>query len=121
MSRSRPSAAPRPLPFKDSAPLFAALGDETRLRIVARLCTDGPLSIARLTTGSRVTRQAVTKHLQVLADVGLARSARQGRESVWQLELQRLEEARRVLDQISTQWDASLDRLRLFVEGPDAD
>jgi len=100
----------------DQAPLFAALGDRTRLRLVIRLCGAGPMSITRLTTGSRVTRQAVSKHLRVMEDAGLVRSARQGRESVWQLDLRRLEEARRYLDMISTQWDDALNRLRNLVE-----
>lgn len=99
-----------------SASLFAALGDATRLRLVFRLCDHGPLSITRLTEGSKVTRQAVTKHLRVMQDVGLVRSTWQGRESVWQLELQRLKDARRYLDLISKQWDEALDRLRAFVE-----
>lgn len=102
--------------FDEAAPLFAALGDETRLRVVARLCAGGPMSIARLTAGASVTRQAVTKHLQVLADVGLARSVRLGRESVWELEPQPLDAARQTLDQISAQWDAALGRLKRFVE-----
>ena len=99
-----------------AAPVFAALGDELRLRLVERLCTGGPQSIARLTEGTRVTRQAVTKHLQVLADAGLARSARSGRESIWEIEPQKLDEARRCLDRISAQWDEALGRLRAFVE-----
>jgi DNA-binding transcriptional ArsR family regulator len=99
-----------------AAPVFAALGDETRLRLVDRLCAEGPLSIARLTDGADVTRQAVTKHLHVLAGAGLVRSAREGRERVWRLEPRRVEEARRCLDQISSQWDAALERLRAFVE-----
>lgn len=102
--------------WKDSAPLFAALGDETRLRVVSRLCEEGPLSITRLTEGSDVSRQAVTKHLQVLASAGLVTSARAGRENVWQLETQRLAEARRLLDLISREWDDTLERLRAFVE-----
>ncbi len=81
-----------------------------------RLCDDGPLSITRLTAGSRITRQAVTKHLRMMEGVGLVTSARQGRESVWQLDRQRLDEARTYLEQISSQWDAALDRLRRFVE-----
>lgn len=100
----------------DSAPLFAALGDEVRLRLVARLCDEGPLSITRLTAGSRVTRQAITKHLRVMESAGLVRSRRRGRESVWQLEQQRLRVARRYLDIISKQWDEALGRLREFVE-----
>ena len=99
-----------------SASLFAALGDTTRLRLVFRLCDNGPLSITRLTEGSKVTRQAVTKHLRVMEDAGLVRSTWQGRESVWQLELQRLKDARHYLDVISKQWDEALDRLRAFVE-----
>jgi DNA-binding transcriptional ArsR family regulator len=99
-----------------TAPLFAALGDKTRLRLVSRLCDDGPLSITRLTAGSKVTRQAITKHLRVMEDAGLLRSTRHGRESVWQLDLQRLQEARRYLDLISKQWDDALGRLRAFVE-----
>jgi DNA-binding transcriptional ArsR family regulator len=103
--------------LSDAAPVFAALGDETRLRIVARLSTDGPLSITRLTAGARVTRQAVTKHLHVLAGAGLASSSRLGRESVWELERAQLEAARRCLERISAQWDRALESLRKFVEG----
>lgn len=101
---------------RSSAPLFAALGDETRLWLVARLCEGGPLSIASLTAGSRVTRQAITKHLRVLEGAGLVRSRRRGRESLWQFERQRLRDARDYLDRISRQWDESLARLRDFVE-----
>jgi DNA-binding transcriptional ArsR family regulator len=101
---------------KGSAPVFAALGDETRLRLISRLCDRGPVSITRLTAGSRVTRQAITKHLQVMERAGLVHSARQGRESVWQLDQQRLEYARRYLDLISKRWDNALGRLRKFVE-----
>jgi DNA-binding transcriptional ArsR family regulator len=101
---------------KRSAPIFAALGDETRLRLVSRLCDDGPMSITRLTAGSNVTRQAITKHLHVMEDAGLLRSTRHGRESVWRLDQQRLEGARRYLALISKQWDDALGRLRKFVE-----
>ncbi|MFL5595427.1 MAG: ArsR/SmtB family transcription factor [Gemmatimonadaceae bacterium] len=96
--------------------MFAALGDEGRLRIVSRLRDDGPLSITRLTTGSNISRQAVTKHLRVMGEVGLVRSTRQGRETVWELNQRRLDDARRYLDTISRQWDEKLDRLRTFVE-----
>jgi DNA-binding transcriptional ArsR family regulator len=99
-----------------TAPVFAALGDETRLRLVSRLSAGGPASIARLTAGSSITRQAITKHLQVLAGAGLVRSRRRGRERVWELRLQQLEEARRSLDAISRQWDEALGRLKSFVE-----
>ncbi|HTG61404.1 MAG TPA: metalloregulator ArsR/SmtB family transcription factor [Terriglobia bacterium] len=99
-----------------SAPLFAALGDETRLRLVSRLCGGGPMSITRLTAGLNVTRQAITKHLRVMEKAGLVRSTRRGRESVWRLEQRRLKEARYHLQQISKQWDEALGRLRALVE-----
>lgn len=101
---------------KDAAPVFAALGDKTRLRIVFRLSDDGPLSITRLAEGSKVTRQAITKHLRVMEGVGLVRSTRHGRESVWQLDNRGLKEAHHFLDLISKQWDHALGRLRKFVE-----
>jgi len=100
----------------DAAPVFAALGDETRLRLVARLCTDGPLSTSRLSDGAEVTRQAITKHLEALAEAGLVRDSRSGRERIWELEPRRLGAARRYLDQISAQWDEAIDRLKAFVE-----
>jgi DNA-binding transcriptional ArsR family regulator len=99
-----------------AAPVFAALGDSTRLRLVARLSGDGPLSIARLSDDSGVTRQAITKHLNALAAAGLARNSRSGRERIWELQTGRLENARRCLDQIADQWDAAIGRLRDFVE-----
>jgi len=99
-----------------AAPVFAALGDKTRLLIVARLCEDGPLSIARLTDGSKISRQAVTKHLGALSKSGLVRSELTGRERIFRLEAKRLAETRRYLDLISEQWDEALDRLRAFVE-----
>jgi DNA-binding transcriptional ArsR family regulator len=99
-----------------AAPVFAALGDPTRLRLVVRLSTEGPLSISRLSDGTDLTRQAITKHLRALAVAGLARDARQGRERIWSLAPQRLTDARRSLDQISAQWDAAIGRLKAFVE-----
>jgi DNA-binding transcriptional ArsR family regulator len=99
-----------------SAPIFAALGDETRLHLVSRLCGGGPMSISQLTEGVDVTRQAVTKHLNVLADAGLVRDFWQGRERVWELKTEQLERAQRVLDQISHSWDAAIERLRAMVE-----
>jgi DNA-binding transcriptional ArsR family regulator len=101
--------------WTDAAPVFAALGDATRLRLVARLCVDGPLSIARLSEGG-VTRQAITKHLHALADAGLAQDSRRGRERIWELEPRRLEMARRCIEQIFHQWDAAISRLKAFVE-----
>ncbi len=102
--------------LEGSAPVFAALGDEQRLRLVSRLCHDGPLSIARLTEGTKVSRQAVAKHLRVLEAAGLARGSRSGREVVWKLEQRPLREARERLAAISQQWDHALERLRAFVE-----
>ncbi len=101
------------------APVFAALGDETRLRIVAQLCRGGPASIAGLTEESGVTRQAVAKHLRILEGAGLVQATRSGRESSWRLLPGGLAEARARLDRISEQWDAALERLRSFVEDED--
>src|SRR5437764_12549809 len=100
-----------------SASIFAALGDETRLRLVAVLCAGGAVSIAQLTSGTQITRQAVTKHLHVLADAGLVRDVKVGRERRWEFEPTQLEEARRSLEVISQQWDSALERLRMAVEG----
>ena len=99
-----------------TAPIFAALGDETRLALVARLSSDGPLSITRLTAGSAVTRQAVTKHLNVLATVGLVSDVRRGREHIWEFESKQVEAARSYLEHVSKRWDEALDRLKKFVE-----
>lgn len=101
---------------KGSALLFAALGDKIRLRLVSRLCDRGPMSITRLTVGSNITRQAITKHLRMMEEAGLVRSIRHGRESVWQLDQKRLEDARHYLGLISKQWDEALGRLRDLVE-----
>lgn len=97
-------------------PVFAALGDATRLRLVGRLAVDGPLSITHLSRGTGVTRQAITRHLYALGDAGLVSNERRGREQIWELDTIRLEKAKRYLDQISAQWDAAGERLRLFVE-----
>jgi len=99
-----------------SAPVFAALGDRTRLRLVTRMGSDGPLSIARLTDGTDVTRQAVAKHLRVLANAGLAKSVRHGREQLWQLDPGPLDEAHRSLELIAQRWDEALLRLKGRVE-----
>lgn len=104
--------------FSEAAPVFAALGETTRLTLISKLCTEGPLSIARLSEGTGVTRQAITKHLHTLAHAGLVHGTRSGREQIWELETRRLEKARRCLDQISDQWDDAIARLRAFVEEP---
>ena len=103
---------------RSPAALFAALGDENRLRLLSRLSA-GPDSISGLTEGSGITRQGVTKHLAVLARAGLVRGRRRGKESLWQLEKKRLEEARHSLEMISRQWDVALGKLRDFVERQD--
>jgi DNA-binding transcriptional ArsR family regulator len=102
----------------NAAPVFAALGDESRLLIVTRLCKHGPQSIVQLTDGS-ISRQAVTKHLNTLSKAGVVQSERFGRERVWELKPKRLAEARRYLDHISEQWDVVLGRLKAFVEEGD--
>lgn len=105
----------KPAP-QDAAPVFAALGDATRLALVARLGRGGPQSITSLAEGTPVTRQAVTKHLRRLEAAGLASSRRRGRERVWALRPGALDETRRWLASISAEWDAAIERLRAFVE-----
>ena len=114
--------ATRPLALKEtalrsSAPIFAALGDETRLRIIAVLCAGGALSITQLTTGMAITRQAVTKHLYILARAGMVNHVKVGRERRWEFEPAPLAAARRSLEVIGQQWDYALRKLKLAVEG----
>lgn len=98
------------------APVFAALGDETRLSLVAKLSAGRPCSISQLTGGSRLTRQAVTKHLRVLERAGLAHSVRAGRRKLFEFDPAPMEEIRKYLDLVSEQWDQALARLKSFVE-----
>lgn len=112
------SPAPSASRLASAAPLFTALGDETRLHLVGRLCREGPLSISMLTDGTSLTRQAVTKHLRVLSDAGIACASRRGREQRWAIEAKRLADVQRLLAQIAAQWDAALDRLKTMVESP---
>jgi DNA-binding transcriptional ArsR family regulator len=110
-----------PAPFgaaavRDAAPLFAALGDETRLGLLLRLSTEGPGSGARLGARARVSRQAVAKHLEILAGAGLVRDTRKGRERIWAIDRARFAEAHDYLERISRQWDVALTRLKVFVE-----
>jgi DNA-binding transcriptional ArsR family regulator len=98
------------------AVVFAALGDATRLRLLARLAEGEPASIARLTEGSGLTRQAVTKHLRVLERSRMVRSARHGRESLYSLDPEPLVELRAYLEQMSRLWDDRLARLKAWVE-----
>jgi DNA-binding transcriptional ArsR family regulator len=96
--------------------VFAALGDQTRLKLVSDLSAHGPQSITRIATGSTMTRQAITKHLHVLAGAGLVRGTRRGREQIWEFEAARLKEAQMHLDEISRQWDDALARLKAHIE-----
>jgi DNA-binding transcriptional ArsR family regulator len=114
MSRARRRDAAARL--QDYAPVFAALGDETRLSILARLSEGQPRSISQLTAGSELTRQAVTKHLRVLENVGLVRSAPTGRENLFELDTRPFKDIGEYLEFVSTQWDQALSRLKSFVE-----
>lgn len=98
------------------AHIFAALGDPTRLKLVAVLCAGGAFSIAQLTANTEISRQGVTKHLEVLAGAGVVRGVKLGRERLWQLEPGKIEEARRTLEVISREWDVALGKLKAFVE-----
>ena len=100
------------------ASVFAALGDPTRLKLVAVLCAGGAFSIAQLTANTEISRQGVTKHLQVLADAGVVRDVKRGRERLWQLEPEQIEEAKRTLEIIGKEWEVALGRLKAFTESP---
>lgn len=100
----------------DPAPIFAALGDRTRLSLLMRLSDGRTRSITMLAADGRLTRQAVTKHLRVLQDAGLVESVRQGRESLYACRPEPLDAARAYLDRVAAQWDDTLSRLKAFVE-----
>lgn len=110
-SRSKSSGT-----VNEAAPVFAALGDDTRLGLLRRLAAEGPLSITQLSEGTGVTRQAITRHLHTLGDAGLIRDRRRGRERLWELDPEQLKGTRIALDRIAMQWDDALDRLRTLVE-----
>jgi DNA-binding transcriptional ArsR family regulator len=114
---SRKSRSIRAARLQLPAPVFAALGDETRLSLVAKLADGRPRSISQLAVGSRLTRQAITKHLRVLESAGMVRHARMGRESRFAFNPLPMEEIRDYLDAVSEQWDQALSRLKAFVEG----
>jgi len=99
------------------ARVFAALGGSVRLRLVAKLSGGQPHSIAQLTAGSRLTRQAVTKHLRVLERAGIVRSARAGRERLFRFDPEPIEDLQKYLQMVSEQWDRALGRLKSYVEG----
>jgi DNA-binding transcriptional ArsR family regulator len=113
---SRKTRSNRNIQGRDHAPVFAALGDETRLALVARLCRGQPRSISQLTERSNLTRQAITKHLRVLESVEIVHSVRTGRERLFEFDPEPIEEARKYLDLVSEQWDQALSRLKAFVE-----
>jgi DNA-binding transcriptional ArsR family regulator len=102
--------------FFFQAQVFAALGDETRLSLIARLCKVSRQSISQLAEGKRLTRQAVTKHLKVLERVGLVRSVRKGRETLFEFDATPIETMTQYLDQVSAQWEKKLDDLKSFLE-----
>jgi len=101
--------------LRNAAPVFAALGDETRLRLITVLCGGGAMSITQLTSGTTITRQAVTKHLHVLADAGIVHDSKVGRERLWEFQPTQLQEARRSLDVIGQQWENALKKLKMAV------
>jgi DNA-binding transcriptional ArsR family regulator len=100
----------------DRAPLFDALGDPNRLRIITRLCDGGPCSTTEVTQVVSVSRQAATKHLLLLEAVGLVSSQRNGRERIWRVQPKPLTDASEYLTALSQRWDRAIDRLRAFVE-----
>jgi DNA-binding transcriptional ArsR family regulator len=105
--------------LKHHAEMFAALGDPTRLKLVSKLVGGEPHSISELTEGAKISRQAVTQHLKVLENVGVVRSEKRGRESLYILRPEPLEEIQKYLSVIAEQWDRSLQNLKAFVEGDD--
>lgn len=98
------------------AAVFAALGDETRLLLIAKLCSGQPHSISELTVGSNLTRQAITKHLRVLQRAGIVHGVRAGREKRFEFDPEPMQEIKQYLDIVSEQWDQALARLKSFVE-----
>ena len=104
------------LGLAEAAFLFAALGDETRLALVRRLSEGGPASISVLSETFRISRQAVTKHLQFLAAAAIIDGKRAGREHIWALNPARLAEAQRCLEIITRSWDDALGRLKAHLE-----
>lgn len=114
MSRKTPSR--RTANRRSHASVFAALGDETRLSLLNKLFRGQPRSISKLTHGSRLSRQAITKHLRVLQRAQIVRCSRSGRESLFEFNPQPIEELRSYLDFVSEQWDQTLSRLKSFVE-----
>jgi DNA-binding transcriptional ArsR family regulator len=113
MSQRRSSRAATRRP---RAPVFAALGDEVRLSLIAKLCAGQPYSISQLTEGTGLTRQAITKHLRVLESVGIVHGVHRGRESLFEFDPKPMEETKKYLNFVSEQWDQALSRLKSFLE-----
>ena len=113
MSQRRSSRAAKRRP---RAPVFAALGDEVRLSLIAKLCAGQPYSISQLTQGTGLTRQAITKHLRVLESVGIVHGVHRGRESLFEFDPKPMEETKKYLNFVSEQWDQALSRLKSFLE-----
>jgi DNA-binding transcriptional ArsR family regulator len=113
MSQGRSSRAAKRRP---RAPVFAALGDEVRLSLIAKLCAGQPYSISQLTEGTGLTRQAITKHLRVLESVGIVHGVHRGRESLFEFDPKPMEETKKYLNFVSEQWDQALSRLKSFLE-----
>jgi DNA-binding transcriptional ArsR family regulator len=109
--RSRRAAKRRP-----RVPVFAALGDEVRLSLIAKLCAGQPYSISQLTEGTGLTRQAITKHLRVLESVGIVHGVHRGRESLFEFDPKPMEETKKYLNFVSEQWDQALSKLKSFLE-----
>ena len=116
MSRKRSSGLATAAQLRHHAPVFAALGDATRLALLARLCERAPCSISQLAASSPLTRQAITKHLRVLEEAGLVRGEMSGRECRFVIEPQPLEGAKEYLGLVAEHWDAALVRLKTFLE-----
>ncbi len=116
MSSRRRSGLARRSQLRRHAPVFAALGDETRLKLLARLSDRTPCSISQLADGLPITRQAITKHLVVLERVGLVRGEMSGRERLFELRRKPLMQAKDYLELVSRQWDDALSRLKAHVE-----
>lgn len=121
MSRLTSASSKRSPPLQGAAlraavAVFGALGDATRLRLLVTLCAGGALSIAQLTSGTDMTRQAVSKHLRILAEAGLVGDVKSGREHLWEFEPAQLQEALSSLQAIADQWDRALQRLKAALE-----
>lgn len=111
-----PSVRTKPARRIAPAPVFAALGDATRLRLVGRLSERSPQSVSSLTEQSKLTRQAISKHLRVLEEAGLVENVRSGRESLYALRAEPIDDARQYLEEVARQWGDALKRLKSFVE-----